>query len=251
MLRIAICDDDVAFTAELEKEVLRESLRLGIRAEVNVYTDGKPLADRIRTGYRYELILIDIEMKQMNGIQAARYIREKDTTVLFIYISGYDQYLKELFEVEPFRFLSKPLNINKFHRYFSQACDRIGEMDEFYEYTFNKEIRKVKLKKIVYFESKNRVIYIFLNDGNREEFYGKLNDVEHHLIKSNLYFLRIHQSYLVNYDYIKSINFTNVVIRCPGDELALKISENRKKSVRKYLVAMAGGKKILNESKIL
>ena len=65
--------------------------------------------EHIRAGERYSLIFLDIEMELVDGISAARLIRETDRSVLFIYISGYDSYLKELFEVEPFRFLSKPL----------------------------------------------------------------------------------------------------------------------------------------------
>ena len=110
MLRIAICDDDSKFTRKLETLVLQESQKLGIRADTDVFSDGKTLLKSFQNGDHYELIFIDIEMEQVDGITAARRIREIDRTVLLVYVSGYDKYLKELFEVEPFRFLSKPLN---------------------------------------------------------------------------------------------------------------------------------------------
>ena len=184
-------------------------------------------------------------MEQVDGISAARLIRETDRSVLFIYISGYDSYLKELFEVEPFRFLSKPLDNELFCRYYKEACQRIGETEVFYQFTFNKEIHKVPLKDVVYFESRNRVVYIFLSDGHSEYFYGKLNSVEKQLANSRRYFLRIHQSFLVNYDYIKKMNFFNVTIYIGDDEMELKISEDRQKEVRRKLCEIAGGKAVV------
>lgn len=247
MLRIAICDDDSKFTGFLESLVLQESQKLGIRVGTEVFSDGKTLLKSIQTGDHYELIFIDIEMKQVDGITAARGIREIDRTVLLIYVSGYDKYLKELFEVEPFRFLSKPLNHAQFSRYFKEACKRINETEGFYQFAFNKEIQKVSVKEIVYFESNNRIVYIHLKDGSDEHFYGKLNDVEKELAASRQYFLRIHQSFLVNYDYVKKMNFIHITISFAGKEMELKISEDRQKEVRQQLCKIAGGKAVIEE----
>ena len=142
MLRVAICDDDLKFTGEIETLVFQESQKLGIRVETEVFSDGRTLLNSIQNGEHYQLIFIDIEMEQVDGITAARCIREIDRTVLLIYVSGYDNYLKELFEVEPFRFLSKPLNHVQFARYFKESYKRINETEVFYQFTFNKEIRK-------------------------------------------------------------------------------------------------------------
>lgn len=245
MLRIAICDDDLGFTGSLETLVLEESRSMGIRVDTYVFSDGRTLLKSIQSGEPYGLIFIDIEMEQVDGISAARKIRETDRSVLFIYISGYDKYLKDLFEVEPFRFLSKPLDKEKFRRYFKEACHRIGETEVFYQFTFNREIRKVPLKDVVYFESRNRVVHIFLRDGSTAHFYGKLSAVEKELADSRRYFLRIHQSFLVNYDYITKMNFFNITISMNGKEIELKISEDRQKEVCRHLCTMAAGKAVI------
>lgn len=245
MLRIAICDDDSKFTRKLETLVLQESQKLGIRADTDVFSDGKTLLKSFQNGDHYELIFIDIEMEQVDGITAARKIREIDRTVLLIYVSGYDKYLQELFEVEPFRYLSKPLDHEKFARYFRDSYNRINETEVFYQFTFNKEIRKVPVKDIVYFESNNRIVNVHYKDGTYEYFYGKLNNVEKELAASRQYFLRIHQSFLVNYDYVKKMNFFNMTISFMNKELDLKISEDRQKDVRQQLCKIAGGKAVI------
>lgn len=238
MLKIAICDDDRMFTGSLETLILTECRRLGIRVETDVFDDGKSLVEYIGTGKNYRLIFLDIEMEHTDGISAARFIRERDRSVLFIYISGYESHFKELFEVEAFRFLSKPLDKEQFRRYFKEACQRIGERDAFYQFTFNKEIRIVPLKDVVYFESRVRIVYIFFSDGHSEYFYGKLNGVEKEIDDIGQHFLRIHQSFLVNYDYIKTMNFCSITV-CMGDrEIKLNISEDRQKEVRRQLCGM-------------
>lgn len=245
MLRIAICDDDNTFACILEDAVRMEVREIGLRAETDVFFDGSELVAYMEQGNRYDLIFIDIEMGDINGITAARQIREINRSVLLIYVSGYDQYLKELFEVEPFRFLSKPLDMDRFRRYFREACKRISDTTVNYFFTFNKEIRKVVLKDVAYFESRNRIIHIFLSDGTIEQFYGRLNEVEQNLMTSKLYFLRIHQSFLVNYDYINKMNYTDVTISLVGSMKLLKISENRQKQVRKQLCEIAAGKVVI------
>ena len=92
MLKIAICDDDLKFAGNLETLVITESQEIGIRVETEVFADGKTLVEHIRAGERYSLIFLDIEMELVDGISAARLIRETDRSVLFIYISGYDSY---------------------------------------------------------------------------------------------------------------------------------------------------------------
>ena len=247
MLRIAICDDDLGFTGNLETLVLEESRNIRIRVDTDVFSDGKNLLKSIQSGEHYGLIFIDIEMEQIDGISAARKIRETDRSVLFIYISGYDKYFKELFEVEPFRFLSKPLDKEKFRRYFKEACQRIGETEVFFQFTFNRELRKVPLKDVVYFESSNRVVHIFFGDGSTTYFYGKLSDVEKELAESRRYFLRIHQSFLVNYDYIVKMNFYNLTIRINGKEINLKSVKTGKGRCAARFVQWQRERQSLNE----
>lgn len=238
MLRIAICDDDIKFAESLENLIIADSYSHGIRIETDIFTDGKSLLKSIQAGDSYGLIFMDIEMEYIDGISAARKIRETDRLVLFIYISSHDKYLKDLFEVEPFRFLSKPLDRDKFNKYFLEAYKRIEETTSYYQFTFRRELQRVPLTDIVYFESHNRTVYIFRQDGSSIYFYGKLNTVEKELSSSRRFFLRIHQSFLVNYSYITRMNFFNITVLLNGKEIELKISEDRRKDVRRQLCEM-------------
>ena len=100
------------------------------------------------------------------------------------------------------------------------------------------------MNRIYYFESQNRIVHIHtlkngsaVSDDTENKFYGKMNDVERQLSERNGNFIRIHQSYLVNFDYIKSMNFDRV---CMSDGTVLQISDDRQKAVRTLFCTMAG-----------
>lgn len=242
MLKIAICDDNRFEAERLETMVLKEIEQMGLKAETEVFFDGGRLVTKVRKKQCYDLIFLDIEMPCLDGIGAGRYIRKVDKNVLFIYVSECEECLKELFEVETFRFLLKPVSEEELHRYFVSAVARIGEARDFYQFQFDKEIKKVQLREVLYFESRNRVIHIFLKDGTEEKFYGKLNDVEQELAGRGKPFIRIHQSYLVNYNYIKRANAAAITIDA-GEKglLTLKVSEERQRMVKARICQLAEG----------
>ena len=240
-MRIAICDDDISFTSKLEDIISRECAKNGKKTEIDVFFDGETLVKSFESGHRYSMIFLDIEMKKMNGITAARRIRQLDRYTLIIYISSYDDYLKELFEGEPFRFVSKPIQLEQLQRYCAEAIKKIEGMNNLFVYSYNKEEYSVPIKEIVYFESNKRLVDIHMNDGTVRSFYGKLNNLEKEIQKINKHFIRIHQSFLVNYSYIKSMTYSEVVLECKDEEYVLRISEDRRSTVRQKVCEIAGG----------
>lgn len=246
MIHIAICDDDVAMTSMIEELLLSIGKEQRIQVSCDVFFDGSTLIESVRQGTYYDLIYLDIEMPHMSGICAATSIRDMEVPALIVYLSGYETYLKELFDTEPFRFLSKPIDTEAFHAVFMAAYQRIRQHSEYFSFSYNRSFFKLPLNNICYFESQSRIIHIYIpksmtaKGGNAmpaDRFYGKMNDIEKQLLGSNSRFIRIHQSYLVNFDYIKSMNFTNVTM---SDGTMLQISEDRQKNVRAQFCAMAG-----------
>lgn len=153
MINIAVCDDDLEITKSINKLLMKYQDERDLDFTVDLFNDGSGLKSSILKGKKYDLIYLDIEMRQMNGIATAKYIRSIDTTVLLIYVSNYDNYLKELFEVEPFRFMSKPINDKRFYMFLDLAIDRIRSANGIYCFRFNKDILTVILRDVIYFET--------------------------------------------------------------------------------------------------
>src|SRR5699024_3141440 len=145
--------------------------------QIELYSDGKELLEDFESGIGLDLIFLDIEMKQVDGIETARKIREKDYHILIVYVSSYEQYLMQLFEVEPFRFLKKPLQREQLEDVFLKAQKRIEEKQKsYYRFQFGKTVIQVLQKDILYFESAGRKVIVHTVE-KQYEYYDKLDQI--------------------------------------------------------------------------
>lgn len=227
MIDVAICDDDVTITGKLDEFLCNYTKKNGVRIETEVFWDGKTLVNEINKGKRYDLIFLDIEMKHENGIQAARKIRQVDRNTFIVYITSYEQYMKDAFSVRPFRFIVKPFEISEVAVAFEEAYEEIIAADSCFRYRYERVEHKILVKDIIFFKSNKRKIYIYTTHGEYE-MYGKLSNIEQLFLKGKITFMRIHQSFLVNYTYIEAIGYDYVTLY---NGTRLSISEDRKKKI--------------------
>ncbi len=236
MIHIAICDDDRETVQSIETLLQENAAELHVEISCESFYDGAALTETITEQNAYfDIVYLDIEMGGMDGIRAAELLRALDLPMLIVYVSGHEEYLKELFSTEPFRFLSKPIESAAFRDVFLSACRRLQNRAGYFSFTYKKAVHKIPYDRIAYFESRGRQIHIHMAEagsksGNTDMFYGKMNDLEKRFPSpQSSRFLRIHQSFLVNFDHIKSIGFTEVVMM---DGTVLPISADRQKTAK-------------------
>ena len=209
MLRIAICDDDLPMTSEIESLLLNIMQDCHIKMDIDIFFDGQTLYQQIQSGTNFDIIYMDIEMSDVDGIQAARLILAQNIPSILIYISAYETYFKQLFEVEPFRFISKPIDVHLFYKYFMEAYKKITSQLQFFTFSFHQRYTKVPVSEILYFESRGRTILIH-TPKMKYRFLSKLDIIENYMLDNEIHFLRIHQSYLINPYHIRSITLSNI-----------------------------------------
>ena len=224
MLNIAICDDDDLIAHQMESVLHNIGNEENVKIDTDVFYSGNDLVREISSGKKFDLIYMDIQMENGDGITAAKNIRKKDEDAMIIFISSYDRYVMELFRLDVFSFIRKPIDRDSFVQIFLEANQRICSRNHFFSFKYKSQEYKVLCKEILYFESKARQINIYVRDGNKYVFNGKLSEVEKGLSSGKVTFLRIHQSYLVNYLLIKSRSKSNVTL-INGE--VLPISEDR------------------------
>ena len=103
---------------------------------------------------------------------------------------------------------------------------KIGKRNHYFRYRYNNVEYRVLCREILYFQSEGRKIRIHKSEGEEETFNGKLGEVERELVAGKIPFLRVHQSYLINYHSIRSRSQSEVVL-VSGERVP--ISEDRKK----------------------
>ena len=234
MIQIAICDDDMTTTSQIEEYIRQIETEQHIQVQYRIFFDGKSFMQSVESGEVYDLIYLDVEMPLMKGLDAAKKLREMEISSLIIYISNYKTYCESMIETEPFRFLRKPINdVNLFRKYFMSAYKKLENRNEYYTYSYKKIHHKININDIMYFESNNRKICIHTN-GNQENntFYGQLDKVEKELESKSCTFIRIHQSYLVNSMYINTVQHDAVILENKDE---LPISEKRQKEIQRKL----------------
>ena len=112
MVRIAIAEDDPAYRATLEEYLERYRRENGLEAEVTAFSDGLALTE----GYRpvYDLLLLDIEMPNLDGMSAAEKIRAADPEVVIIFITNMAQYAIKGYQVDALDYVLKPVSYAAF-----------------------------------------------------------------------------------------------------------------------------------------
>ena len=227
MIQIAVCDDENVVINQIESLLLLICNRKGMKADIDAFNSGNTLEKEIISGTRYDLIFLDIQMDNGDGITVAKNIRKVDENALLIYVSGYDKYLMELFRLDVFGFVKKPIDEMVFENLFLEAYQKICSKNFYYSFRYKSQEFKILCRDILYFESSGRQVKVHCNDGTLKVFNGKLSDVEAEIQKGKNPFLRIHQSYLVNYFLIRSRSKKEIVL--VNDE-RLSISEDRQKN---------------------
>ena len=173
-------------------------------------------------------------MDKEDGISAAKEIRMYDKNVLIIYVTSHENHMKESFAVRPFQFLVKPVNEQEMEDCFKAAYEDISSQNFYYQYSYQRVNYKVRVQDILYFKSSKRKILIVTD---KEEFmlYGKLNEIEESLKTCKASFLRVHQSYLVNYRHITGQAYDFIIM---DNGKKISISEDRRRMISEQYCSM-------------
>lgn len=233
MINIAVCDDNVEIVEQIRKKIMEYKYN----SNIVIFHSGIDLIQSLMADHNYDLIFLDIEMPEINGINTGKKLREMEIQSLLIYVSSHKDYYYEAFETEPFRFINKPIDWDVFKSVFEIAINRLTKLNHYFYYQKDKGIKQVLLNQILYFESSGRTIKIVTQKENYS-YYGKLDEVENLLAEKNIIFFRIHKSYIINSSYICQLEFAKVHL-VNGD--ILPISENRRTITRRAYMNYIGG----------
>lgn len=128
----------------------------------------------------------------------------------------------------------KPVSEEQMEHCFQAAYEDISSTDSYFRYSYQRISHKIPIREILYFESNRRKVKIITEKENFE-LYGKLNDIEKSLEQSKSVFLRVHQSFLVNYKHIEGLGYDFVVL---NNGKRISISEDRRKIISEQYCVM-------------
>ncbi|SHE93067.1 two component transcriptional regulator, LytTR family [Tissierella praeacuta DSM 18095] len=228
MFIIAICDDEQIIVSQIENILLDYSKRTSLEVDIIVFYSGEELYKYMELGYNFDLIYLDIEMEPMNGLEVGKMIRNRmqNHKTDIVYISGKDGYDRQLFDVQPLHFISKPIDPNNVIEDLKLAMLRANKLGGVFTYKKANESHKVPIKDIIYFESLGRETRI-VTVNNEDIFYGVMQKIFD--IVGKYQFIRIHRSYIVNYNHISIFRYEEVIM---SNGIILPISQAKRKEIK-------------------
>ena len=222
MLSIAVVDDEQAFSDALCQMIRQFAAKQHIEVSITCFQDGIDIAEDFRS--KWDIIFLDIQMKLMDGLAAARRIRACDSDVVLIFVTTMAQYAINGYEVDAFDYILKPLSYPQFEIRMNKAVKEV-EKKKAHSYICLKkysDIVKVSTDDILYIEVAGHTLR-YITAGETYERRATIGDAEKEL--EGLPFARCSLSFLVNLKRVDRVSGDSVFVA----EHELPISRNRKK----------------------
>lgn len=209
--RIGICDDEQLTCSELENYINEIFECKDDEAEIYVWNSGEALKKDISNGVKIDILFLDIELLDSNGIELGKYIRNymKNMSMNIVYISSMTEYAMELFKIHPYDFVVKPFDKNEIENLIDEMCGYYKQDNKHFKYCVYGKTNMVMMRDIKYFESRGRHIIINLVDNQSIQYVGQLkNEIK----KLPLNFVEIGKSYIINLKHMKECHVSYVVM---------------------------------------
>lgn len=233
MIRIAVCDDESRVlnrTKEMLLEYQKEEL------QIELFLSGEEL---LASKEHYDIILLDIDMGGMNGIETARQIRNRDKTVTLIYVTNYVDYTIFAFAVHAFAYLLKPLQKEALFAQLEEALSyRNIEPEEELEFMTREGIIRLAPKNILYFEYQDRRVLLFAEE-KVWHLKDRITDIAGKMEPYG--FVMPHKSFVLNLYSVQSIKGYDILLtNGKMVPLSQKKSVEFRKSLNAYLAKERG-----------
>lgn len=200
-MRIAICDDENIWINYIE-EYIEKIKEIYKEIEYDVFTSGEELLSQYNDENLYNVIILDIEMKELSGIDTANAIREKDPSIIIFFLTSHKEYVYECFRPSPMNFWEKPLKYEIFKEDIMRAYKRIEKSYTYLKIIDSRKRIRLKCNCIIYIENKERKSWIYTTNG-----VYKTNKLLSELIKQldENTFVRVYKSFIINLNYVHII----------------------------------------------
>lgn len=229
MLKIAICDDNGDIIKKLTDFINEYGRNNNLDFEIYAFNDGEEL---LISEQKFDLIFLDIEMKRINGFEAAEHIRENDMNVPIVYITSHNGYFERAFKVHAFEYITKPLKQERL----------LGVMNDFFaakrdanevsiQVLTNDGFISIKLNDIYSFNYEDkRKVYMYL-EKERLLLRENMQDIYDKLDKTQFYMTR--RDCIINLRYVHTLRNDYVIVM--KNEMLMPLAQKKKDEFMKKL----------------
>lgn len=233
MIRVAIVEDEAEIQEQLMGYVQRYTRQYGTAFEVKTFADGLEILEDYRPAY--DLILLDIEMKHLDGMETARRIRELDPDVMLVFITNMAQYAIKGYAVGALDYVLKPVPYFAFSQQLQKVEAQLRRRTRHYlAVPVEGGLRRLDTSRIYYIESEGHRVHFYTEEGDFAA-PGALKALEEKL--ADRPFARCNSGYLVNLAQVQAVQQNTVEV----GPYELQVSRPKRKGFLAALTDYIGG----------
>ncbi len=239
MVRIGIVDDELPFRDMVEEIVSGVLREISVPAKIDKYTDGASFFDKVKNGAVYHILLADIKMKKMDGIELGRMIRQKSPDMYIIFITSYEKYAAESYRIEAFQYILKQDLKSRLPGVIRSLLLRLADQEqEFRIVSTGTEKVKIFYRDIIYLYKSKGAKYV--NYVTKKGIVRERISLEKLLKELNSrLFIPVERGYVVNMERILKIKGDTLYLEM-GYEV--QVSRLRLKTVKQEISRSWGGR---------
>ncbi len=233
MIRVAIVDDEAAERARIRECLGCLAEEDHLEFDVEEYPSGLAFLMGKMSGY--DIVLMDVDMPDMNGIETAHQLRKVDQSAVLVFVTNMAQYAVSGYEVDALDFIIKPINRYSFTLKMRRAVSRTAQQtDDVLNVKSGGTLHRVPISSIHYLEVSGHHVTYHTSAGELTE-YSTLKEVRQRIPQRG--FAQCSQSYLVNLRYVTSISREKIVV----DGTEIFISRKMRQSFLTAVTEFCGG----------
>lgn len=206
-VNFAICDDSVVDSNFVKELVTQWANDKKYQVNIDIFSSAEAFIFHYVENKEYDVLLLDIEMGNMDGVTLARQIRKSNKSVQIVFITGYSDYIAEGYDVEALHYLMKPLKKEKLYDVLDRAVNKIMQNEKHLVLNTFDEMIRIPLHEIIYIDVDRNYVTVHSNKDYTVK--KTLAEIEKELDER---FFRIGRSAIVNLKYISRVTKTDVYL---------------------------------------
>lgn len=219
-MRILICDDDILMCGQLQKYIENYFEKICVKCpEIVCFSDGESLlADQ---GEK-DILFLDIEMPGINGIYVGTELKKANEQIIIFVVTSYSEYLDDAMRFHVFRYLSKPLDKQRFFRNMKDAIDLYNTMTIKLPIETKQGVHTLPASSVIAIEASGRKVIVHTTTRDFETIHNMQHYLE--LLPKNCFF-QTHRSFIVNFEHVT--DFDHSLVHMAGGQFRAYLTKRK------------------------
>ena len=230
MINIVICEDEPPTRALVTQFVQDWAASRTLQVHILSYESAESFLFAYEENKNIDILLLDIQMKEMNGMELAKKLRFENNNVQIIFVTGFHDYISAGYDVDALHYLMKPVDSDKLQIVLDKAVTRMQQKKAVIPVKTSAGQEFVKISDICIIEAFQHYVKISLVTGKSLETRAKISDFEDLSADG---FVRCHRSYIVNLNYVVKISKNDIILH---DEAIVPLSRRMYNDVNREFI---------------